>query len=118
MEQNFNFKKLLGLLTQILKGLGIEKVRFKPGYFPFTEPSVEGYGFVPGYGWVEIFGAGMFRPEVLEILGLKHPVGAWGMGVERLAMVVYGIDDIRLLFSKDIEFIRRFPTIKKASRVL
>lgn len=112
MEKDFNFRKLLGLLTQILMSLGIEKIKFKPAYFPFTEPSVEGYGYVPGYGWIEIFGAGMFRPEVLEMLGVDHPVGAWGMGVERLAMVVYGIDDIRLLFSKDIEFIRKFPTIK------
>lgn len=112
MEKDFNFRKLLGLLTQILKSIGIEKIKFKPAYFPFTEPSVEGYGYVPGYGWIEIFGAGLFRPEVLEMLGVGNPVGAWGMGVERLAMVVYGIDDIRLLFSKDIEFVRRFSAIK------
>jgi phenylalanyl-tRNA synthetase alpha chain len=112
MEEDFNFKKLLGLLTQILKYLGIEKLKFKPSYFPFTEPSVEGYGYVPGYGWIEIFGAGMFRPEVLEILDLKYPVGAWGMGVERLAMITYGINDIRLVFTSDIEYIRTFPIIK------
>ncbi|MEM0027483.1 MAG: phenylalanine--tRNA ligase subunit alpha [Ignisphaera sp.] len=113
MERGFNFRKLLGLLAQILRAIGIEKFRFKPAYFPFTEPSVEGYGYVPGYGWIEVFGAGMFRPEVLEILGVDTPVGAWGMGVERLAMVVYGIDDIRLLFSKDIEFTRTFPYVKR-----
>ncbi len=112
MEEDFNFRKLLGLLSQILRHLGIKKFKFKPAYFPFTEPSVEGYGYVAGYGWIEVFGAGMFRPEVLEILGVKHPVGAWGMGVERLAMVVYGVEDIRLLFSKDIEFVRRFPIIR------
>ncbi len=112
MERDFSFRKLLGLLSQILRYMGIEKYRFKPAYFPFTEPSVEGYGYVSGYGWIEVFGAGMFRPEVLEILGVNSPVGAWGMGVERLAMVVYGIDDIRLLFSKDIEFIRRFPSYR------
>ncbi len=109
MEKDFSFRKLLGLLSQILRYLGIKEFRFKPAYFPFTEPSVEGYGYVAGYGWIEVFGAGMFRPEVLEILGVEHPVGAWGMGVERLAMVVYGIDDIRLLFSRDVEFVRRFP---------
>ncbi|MEM1525627.1 MAG: phenylalanine--tRNA ligase subunit alpha [Ignisphaera sp.] len=118
MEQDLNFRKLLGLLTQILKYLGIEKLRFKPGYFPFTEPSVEGYGYVSGYGWIEIFGAGMFRPEVLEMLNVRHPVGAWGMGVERLAMVVFGINDIRLLFARDIEFIRKFPLIKASMREL
>ncbi|MEM4848724.1 MAG: phenylalanine--tRNA ligase subunit alpha, partial [Ignisphaera sp.] len=116
MERDLNFKKLLGLLTQILKYLGIEKLRFKPGYFPFTEPSVEGYGYVPGYGWIEIFGAGMFRPEVLEMLNVKYPVGAWGMGVERLAMVVFGINDIRFLFTRDIEFIRKFPLIRASMR--
>jgi len=113
MEKEFNFRKLLGLLSQILRAIGIEKFKFKPAYFPFTEPSVEGYGYVPGYGWLEVFGAGMFRPEVLEVLNAKAPVGAWGMGVERLAMVVYGINDIRLLFSKDVELIRTFPYIKK-----
>lgn len=113
MEKGFTFRKLLGLLSQILKAIGIEKFKFKPAYFPFTEPSVEGYGYVPGYGWIEVFGAGMFRPEVLEILGVSTPAGAWGMGVERLAMVVYGINDIRLLFSKDVELIRTFPYIKK-----
>lgn len=113
MEKDFNFRKLLGLLAQILRSIGIEKFKFKPAYFPFTEPSVEGYGYVPGYGWIEVFGAGMFRPEVLEILGVDAPVGAWGMGVERLAMVVYGIDDIRLLFSRDVEFTRSFPYAKR-----
>ncbi|MEM2528386.1 MAG: phenylalanine--tRNA ligase subunit alpha [Ignisphaera sp.] len=108
MERDFSFRKLLGLLSQILKQLGIKEFKFKPAYFPFTEPSVEGYGYVAGYGWIEVFGAGMFRPEVLEILGIRCPVGAWGMGVERLAMVVYGIEDIRLLFSRDIEFVRKF----------
>ncbi|MEM1841760.1 MAG: phenylalanine--tRNA ligase subunit alpha, partial [Ignisphaera sp.] len=108
MERDFSFRKLLGLLSQILKQLGIKEFKFKPAYFPFTEPSVEGYGYVAGYGWIEVFGAGMFRPEVLEILGIRYPVGAWGMGVERLAMVVYGIEDIRLLFSRDIEFVRKF----------
>lgn len=112
MEKSFSFRKLLGVLSQILESIGIREYRFKPAYFPFTEPSVEGYGYVAGYGWIELFGAGMFRPEVLEILGVRHPVGAWGMGVERLAMIVYGIDDIRLVFSKDIEFIRRFPMKK------
>jgi phenylalanyl-tRNA synthetase alpha chain len=112
MEKDFTFRKLLGLLTQILRYLGIEKLKFKPSYFPFTEPSVEGYGYVPGYGWIEIFGAGMFRPEVLEILGVKYPVGAWGMGVERIAMITYGINDIRLIFANDVDYMRKFPTIK------
>ncbi len=109
MEKDFNFRKLLGLLTQILHALGIKKLRFKPDYFPFTEPSVEGAVYIEGMGWIEVFGAGMFRPEVLRIAGLRYPVGAWGMGTERLAMALFGIDDIRRLYSKDVEFLRRFP---------
>lgn len=109
MEKDFNFRKLLGLLTQILYALGIRKIRFKPDYFPFTEPSVEGAVYVEGYGWLEVFGAGMFRPEVLRIAGVEHPVGAWGMGIERLALAFLGMNDIRHLYSKDITFIRTFP---------
>ncbi|HIP57483.1 MAG TPA: phenylalanine--tRNA ligase subunit alpha [Ignisphaera aggregans] len=109
MERDFSFKKLLGLLTQILNALGIKKLRFKPDYFPFTEPSVEGAVYVEGYGWLEVFGAGMFRPEVLRIAGVEHPVGAWGMGIERLALAFLGMNDIRHLYSKDITFIRTFP---------
>ncbi len=106
MEKDFNFKKLLGLLEQIVRGLGITKLRFKPSYFPFTEPSVEGYVYVEGYGWIEAFGAGMFRPEVLEIVGVKHPVGAWGMGLERLAMALMGVNDIRVFYTRDVEQLR------------
>ena len=107
MERDFNFRKLLGVLEQIGKGIGIEKLKFKPGYFPFTEPSVEGYAYIKGVGWIEVFGAGMFRPEVLYIAGVKHPVGAWGMGIERLAMAVLGLNDIRLLYPYDISILRK-----------
>ncbi len=109
MERGFSFRKLLGLLTQIMRNLGFEKVRFRPAYFPFTEPSVEGAVYIEGVGWVEVFGAGMFRPEVLEIVGANAPVGAWGMGLERLAMAIYRINDIRELYSKDVDKVRSFP---------
>jgi len=107
MEKNFNFRKLLGVLEQIGKGIGIEKLKFKPGYFPFTEPSVEGYAYIKGVGWIEVFGAGMFRPEVLYIANVQYPVGAWGMGIERLAMAVLGLNDIRLLYPYDISILRK-----------
>jgi len=109
MERDFSFRKLLGVLTQIMKNLGFRRVRFRPAYFPFTEPSVEGSVYIEGVGWVEVFGAGMFRPEVLEIVGARAPVGAWGMGLERLAMAVYGINDIRELYTRDIDKVRSFP---------
>ena len=112
MEKGFSFRKLLGLLTQIMKSLGFEKVKFRPAYFPFTEPSVEGEVYIEGMGWIEIFGAGMFRPEVLEIVEAKAPVGAWGMGLERIAMALYGINDIRDLYSRDVDYLRKFPSTK------
>ncbi len=109
MEKGTTFRTLLGVLTEFFKRLGIEKVKFKPGYFPFTEPSVEGYVYIEGLGWVEVFGAGMFRPEVLYALGAKAPVAAWGLGLDRLAMLLLGIDDIRHLYSNDLGFLRSTP---------
>ncbi len=102
------FRDLLGMLTEISGRLGF-KVRFKPGYFPFTEPSVEGYVKLPTGKWLELFGAGMFRPEVLEMAGISYPVAAWGFGVERLAAAYYGLADIRMLYSEDMDFISNFP---------
>ncbi len=109
MEEDMSFSRLLGVIKEFFERLGIMDVRFKPGYFPFTEPSVEGYIWIKDKGWVEVFGAGMFRPEVLEALGVKHPVGAWGMGLERIAMTLMDIDDIRRLYSADISWLRRQP---------
>ena len=102
----YTFRDLLGFLTQFSRKLGLE-VKFKPAYFPFTEPSVEGYAKI-GNSLVEVFGAGLFRPEVLTISGVDYQVGAWGMGVERLALAKYGLDDVRDLYSKDYEFLSSF----------
>ncbi len=106
MEENLSFRNLLGIIKEFFWRLGIKQLRFKPGYFPFTEPSVEGYVYIEGLGWIEVFGAGMFRPEVLAILGVKYPVAAWGMGLERIAMAFHGLNDIRLLYSTDLSFLR------------
>lgn len=107
IEDNFTFKELLGVLEEIFKGIGIEKIKFKPAYFPFTEPSVEAYGLIGKLGWVELCGAGMLRPEILEAVHIKERAGAWGMGIERLAMLYTGVDDVRKLYSYDIEFLRQ-----------
>jgi phenylalanyl-tRNA synthetase alpha chain len=104
----YTFRDLLGTLREIGERLGLE-VKFKPAYFPFTEPSVEGYVRMPGGGWMELFGAGLFRPEVLEMAGLDYQVGAWGFGVERLAAAYYGIKDIRILYTRDYDYIRSIP---------
>lgn len=109
-EPGYTFRDLLGRLEEIAGMMGF-KVRFKPAYFPFTEPSVEGYVRLPNGRWLELFGAGMFRPEVLEAVGVDYPVGAWGFGIERLAMAYYGITDIRQLYTRDIDEIRSFPAM-------
>ena len=72
----------------------------------FTEPSVEAFIQHPELGWVEMGGAGLFRPELTGPLGVDVPVIAWGLGVDRMAMVSLGIDDIRDLFSTNLDFIR------------
>ncbi|MUN28766.1 phenylalanine--tRNA ligase subunit alpha [Sulfuracidifex metallicus] len=106
IEEDFSFKDLLGVLKEIFARIGIEKVKFKPAYFPFTEPSVEAYGLIGKLGWVELSGAGMLRPEILEAVKVKGRAGAWGLGIERLAMLYTGTDDVRKLYSYDIEYLR------------
>ncbi len=105
-EEDMSFSKLLGYLKEFFERLGFEKLKFKPAYFPFTEPSVEGYLYIEGAGWVEVFGAGMFRPEVLEMLGAECNVGAWGMGLDRIAMQFLGVNDIRKLYSRNVSELR------------
>uniref|UniRef100_A0A7J3ZJA1 Phenylalanine--tRNA ligase alpha subunit n=1 Tax=Fervidicoccus fontis TaxID=683846 RepID=A0A7J3ZJA1_9CREN len=109
-DEEMSFSKLLGILKEFFERLGFEKVRFKPAYFPFTEPSVEGYVWMEGRGWVEVFGAGMFRPEVLEIAGFEYNVGAWGMGLDRIAMRFFDINDIRKLYPRDARQLRDAST--------
>lgn len=106
--KNVNFKHLLYFFKEFAAALGIKDVWFKPGYFPFTEPSVEGFIKHPKLGWMEVFPGGMFRPEVMEMLGAKgYKAAAWGIGVDRLAMTVLGLDDIRMLFTSDLETISK-----------
>lgn len=107
LDKSLNLRNLLGILEMFAKEVaGAEKVRFKPDYFPFTEPSVELQAYKQGIGWMEFGGSGIFRPEVTEPLGVKVPVLAWGLGIDRLYMMNRGIQDIRQLFSPDLEWIR------------
>ncbi len=107
LGEEINFRMLLGLLELFaVKMAGARDVRFLPAYFPFTEPSVELHVKHPGLGWMELGGAGLFRPEVTLPLGIKVPVIAWGLGLDRMAMIALGIDDIRDLFSTDLDMIR------------
>ncbi len=108
IDKNLNLKDLLGVLGKFaLEIAGADKIRFKPDYFPFTEPSVELSAYKEGYGWVEFGGSGIFRPEVTLPLGVKEPVIAWGLGVDRLFMMRAGIEDIRMIFSQDLGWLRR-----------
>ncbi|MGC8630934.1 MAG: phenylalanine--tRNA ligase subunit alpha [Thermoprotei archaeon] len=107
VDKGLNLKYLLGFLTQFAKQLGFNEVKFYPSYFPFTEPSIEGYIKHPTLGWMETLPGGIFRPEVTRPLGVKHPVLAWGIGISRLAMAKFGIDDIRLLYDPDLGVLMR-----------
>ncbi|AFV24291.1 phenylalanyl-tRNA synthetase subunit alpha [Methanolobus psychrophilus R15] len=106
MDKDMSFANLLGCLKEFYHRMGFEDVRFRPGYFPYTEPSVEPEVYVEGLGWVELGGAGVFRKEVTQPLGIKYPVLAWGLGVSRLAMLKLGLKDLRLLYQSDIEWLR------------
>jgi len=108
-DKGINVRHLLGFLREFARALGLGEVRFRPHYFPFTEPSVESYVKHPKLGWVEFVGSGVFRPEVLKPLGIDFPVIAWGMGFDRLAMIGLGIDDIRELYSRRLDWLRDKP---------
>jgi phenylalanyl-tRNA synthetase alpha chain len=100
VDPAMDFSTLLGLLklfaTEVARS---EQCQFVPDYFPFTEPSVEIRMLHPRLGWIELGGAGIFRPEVIAPQGVECPVIAWGLGLDRMAMVALGINDIRELFS-------------------
>ncbi|MGZ7067630.1 MAG: phenylalanine--tRNA ligase subunit alpha [Methanobacterium sp.] len=108
-DENITFRNLLGILKEFYHKLGFE-VRFRPAYFPYTYLSVECEIYLPHKEtWIELGGAGMFRPEVLEPLGVKTPVAAFGLGIERLAMMRLDIKDIRMLYKSDIGWLRHLP---------
>jgi phenylalanyl-tRNA synthetase alpha chain len=107
LGEKIDFRHLLGLLRLFAVEVAQAKeTRFTPGYFPFTEPSVELHVNHPVLGWMELGGAGIFRPELVAPLGVHATVLAWGLGLDRMAMNALGIDDIRQLFTTDLEFMR------------
>ncbi|MFW5769518.1 MAG: phenylalanine--tRNA ligase subunit alpha [Spirochaetota bacterium] len=107
LGEEVNLRTLLGLLKMFAEEVaGAEEVMYVPGYFPFTEPSVEVHIKHPTLGWFELGGSGIFRPEVTEPLGIKVPVLAWGLGIDRMALMSLGLNDLRELFTPDIEHVR------------
>ena len=109
VDRAANFRHLLGYLHEFFAKMGFEKVRFRPGYFPYTEPSVEVDVWIPEKkAWLELGGAGIFRPEVvIPLLGENIPVLAWGPGFDRIIMNYYGIKDLRDFYKNDINQLRK-----------
>lgn len=123
IDEQVSFADLLGTLELFLSALFSEKIqmRCRPSYFPFVEPGLEvdisclacrgsGCGLCKQSGWLELGGAGLIHPEVLKAGGIdpeRHSGFAWGLGVERIAMLKHGIDDIRLFFENDWRFLRQ-----------
>jgi len=113
IDENVTFADLKGVFTDFLRRF-FERddlnVRFRPSFFPFTEPSAEiDMGF--GDGWLEISGAGQVHPNVLRAVGIdpeRYQGFAFGMGPDRLAMLRYGVDDLRLFYENDLRFLRQF----------
>ncbi|MCU0860950.1 MAG: phenylalanine--tRNA ligase subunit alpha [Methanomassiliicoccales archaeon] len=108
MEENASFDMLVGILREFYRRMGFDQIRVRPGYFPYTEPSLEVEVMWNGK-WMELGGAGIFRPEVTAPFGIKYPVLAWGQGFERLAMLRWGLKDIRDLYVTDVEMLRQSP---------
>ncbi|HAP42751.1 MAG: phenylalanine--tRNA ligase subunit alpha [Spirochaetes bacterium GWD1_61_31] len=107
LGEDVSLRTLLGFLEMFaVEVAGAKEVKYVPGYFPFTEPSVEVHIKHPVLGWFELGGAGIFRPEVTEPLGVTVPVLAWGIGIDRMALMALGLNDIRELFSYDIDSVR------------
>ena len=113
MDKNVTLRDLIGTLKEFYLKLGLKRVEFWPSYFPYTEPSAQATAYVPELKtWIELCGMGIFRPEVVAPFGIKHPVLAWGGGLERLVMLKLGVDDIRFLYKNDLGWIRRSPVCR------
>ncbi len=112
LGEGLNFSHLKGLLKMFAEEFAqSDKIKVRPAYFPFTEPSAELFAKHPDLGWIELGGAGVFRPELTKPLGINVPVIAWGLGIDRLGMFSMGIKDIRKLFSHDLDFLRKAKVV-------
>jgi len=114
MDKDVTFNNLLGFLKEFYHRMGFSDVRFRPAYFPYTEPSVEPEVWVDGLGWVELGGAGIFREEVTSPFGITYPVLAWGLGISRVAMLRLGLSDLRQLYKSDIDWVRSTPSYRRS----
>ena len=115
VDEKANFRHLLGYLKEFFKKMGFKKIRMRPAYFPYTEPSVEIDVWNPEKKkWLELGGAGIFRPEVtVPLLGKNIPVLAWGPGFDRILMNYYEIKDLRELYKNDLTKLRKIKFLMK-----
>ena len=104
---NTTLRDLMGIQKEFYRQLGLTKIKFWPTFFPYTEPSLQTMVYNEKLGkWIELFGMGIFRPEVTRPLGITKPVLAWGGGIERIAMLKYDLDDIREFYNNDLKWLR------------
>ena len=102
-----NLRNLMGIQREFYKRIGITKIKFWPTFFPYTEPSLQTMVYNERLGkWIELFGMGIFRPEVTKPLGITKLVLAWGGGIERIAMLKYGLDDVREFYNNNLNWLR------------
>ena len=110
VEKGSSFRMLLGILKEFYKRMGFREIRMRPAYFPYTEPSMEVEVKFKGE-WLELGGSGIFRPEVVAPFDVEEPVLAWGLGLERLAMLRFDLDDIRQLYISDLDWLKKTPIV-------
>ena len=102
-----NLRNLMGIQREFYKRIGITKIKFWPTFFPYTEPSLQTMVYNEKLGkWIELFGMGIFSPEVTKPLGITKPVLAWGGGIERIAMLKYDLDDVREFYNNNLGWLR------------
>lgn len=102
-----SLRNLMGIQREFYKRIGITKIKFWPTFFPYTEPSLQTMVYNEKLGkWIELFGMGIFRPEVTKPLGITQPVLAWGGGIERIAMLKYDLDDVREFYNNNLGWLR------------
>lgn len=105
-----SLRELMGLQKEFYSKMGIKRIKFWPTFFPYTEPSLQSMVYNEKLEkWVELFGMGIFRPQVTMPLGIKTPVLAWGGGLERIAMLRFGLNDVRELYGNKLAWLRSVP---------
>jgi phenylalanyl-tRNA synthetase alpha chain len=110
VDEEANLASLMGTLQEFYSKMGFGRVKFKPAFYPYTEPSVDVVVYMESRNkWIEMGGSGIFRPEVTLPLGCNYPVLAWGLGIERLAMLRFGFSDIRELYRSNLDALEGVP---------